>query len=153
MTSIRLALPAEAAILSLLAEQSKAYWGYDKQLMNTWRTEGAFEIDPDDCAAGLVGVAENDHSIIGFYRICGQVPDGELSDLWVVPNAIGTGEGKKLLNAAVDNARQIGYTTLIIHSDPNAKSFYEKMGAQVIGETLPSSSTGRVLPVLSLTIS
>jgi GNAT superfamily N-acetyltransferase len=52
-----------------------------------------------------------------------------LEHLWVRPDFHGCGLGRLLFGEAVRQARAVGATALGIKSDPNAESFYLKMGA------------------------
>ena len=45
-------------------------------------------------------------------------------------------------------ANELGLKSFTIDSDPNAKGYYLKMGAQLIGETPSTVFKGRVLPLL-----
>lgn len=152
--NIRPAQASEATFLTNLAERSKGYWRYPDRLMQIWKDEGAFTVSPEMCVSGLVRVVIGDdgENPIGYYRLSGEPPKGKLSDLWVDPNHIGTGEGigKILLGDAIIHAVEIGMSSLIIHSDPNAAGFYEHAGAEQIGETEPHSITGRTLPKFEL---
>jgi hypothetical protein len=48
-------------------------------------------------------------------------------------------------------ARDSGFEALLIEADPQAESFYLRMGAVRIGDTV-SSATGRTLPLLRAAI-
>ncbi len=155
MITHRYAKPFEAPDLSRLARSSKAYWGYNSEQLDAWEQDGSFSVPPDACEAELVGLAEDEKGPMGFYRLSGQTPIGRLSDLWVGPEAIGTGLGKDLAYRAIERARSLGFTALIINSEPNAEGFYTHMGASRVGE-LPAPLPGepdRVLPTMMLPIS
>jgi GNAT superfamily N-acetyltransferase len=155
MITHRSAQPSEAPDLSHLARRSKAYWGYDSEQLDLWEQDGSFSVPPEACATELVGVAEDESSLIGFYRLSGHAPIGKLSDLWVAPEAIGTGLGKELAHRAMERARDLGFTALNINSEPNAEGFYTHLGATRVGE-LPAPLAGepdRVLPTMILRIS
>ncbi|MGQ7056072.1 hypothetical protein ACUN3C_22715, partial [Bacillus cereus group sp. BceL245] len=47
-----------------------------------------------------------------------------------------------------EKANELGLKSFTIDSDPNAKGYYLKMGAQLIGETPSTVFKGRVLPLL-----
>lgn len=150
MTELRLraALPAEAPEISLLAERSKAYWGYPEEFLD--RVRELLTLRREDIRDDRVVVAERDGSVLGFYRLRGDPPDGELADLFVEPRAIGTGLGRALWEHAVRSAREHGFSSLQLESDPNAEGFYLRMGAERVGEN--EVAPGRQLPVLLLTL-
>lgn len=84
----------------------------------------------------------------GVYRLIGDPPEGELSDLWLDPQVIGHGHGGRLLRHALAVAAERGYEALVIESDPNAEGFYLAMGAARIGDR--QSPSGRTLPLLRI---
>ena len=72
--------------------------------------------------------------------------------LFVVPAAIGTGVGRILLADAVVVARALGARVLRIEADPNAAAFYQREGAQRVGEAPSASIPGRTLPLFELAV-
>jgi GNAT superfamily N-acetyltransferase len=143
----RLAVSSETLELSSLAVASKRYWGYDDEFMELCRAE--LMVDEDDVDAGLVVVAEEEiGGLVGFYSLA-ESPRPELRMLFVAPVAIGRGVGKILMNDALRVARSRGWKALVIESDPFAASFYEHLGAELVGTSL-SASTGRTLPLYEI---
>jgi GNAT superfamily N-acetyltransferase len=145
MTRLRPALPQEAEALTDLAMRSKAYWGYDDDFMA--RCPPALTLRPEDVLPRHATVADVDGRIAGFVTLDGSPPEGEVDMLFVEPWAIGTGVGRLLYEHAVRTARANGFTSLLIEADPQAESFYARMGAVRIGERV-SPATGRPLPLL-----
>jgi ribosomal protein S18 acetylase RimI-like enzyme len=133
-------------LLGEVALRSKGYWGYDEDFLNACRAELTFS--PEDVTARRIVMAESRAGILGFYSLDGQPPSGELGNLWVVPESIGTGLGRRLWQHAVAAAGKAGYTSLRIEADPNAVGFYRAMGAMQVGEAPSGSVAGRTLPVL-----
>ena len=84
--------------------------------------------------------------------MAGEAPVAELADLFVDPTAIGRGVGATLLADAVDRARALGVSRLVIDADPNAAGFYVRMGARRVGSVAGSSIIGRELPRFDLVI-
>jgi ribosomal protein S18 acetylase RimI-like enzyme len=138
---------SEAGLLGEVALRSKGHWGYGEDFLEACRAE--LEFHPEDVAARRIVVADSPTGVVGFYSIDGQPPSGELGNLWVVPERIGTGLGRKLWQHAVAAAGKAGYTSLRIEADPNAVGFYRAMGAEQIGEVPSGSMPGRVLPLLA----
>lgn len=136
----------EAELLGELALRSKAYWGYDQSFLNGCREELTFQ--PEEMQTRRIVVAESAGHVLGFYSVDGDPPQGELGNLWVDPESIGSGVGRRLWRHAVDTARRAGFALLRIGADPHAEGFYLAMGAQRVGETPSGSIPGRVLPLL-----
>jgi GNAT superfamily N-acetyltransferase len=143
---IRPGRPDEAAGLGDLALRSKAHWGYDREFLEACRTELMFA--PTDVVLRRIHVAERAGRILGFYSLDGDAPNGEIGNLWVTPEAIGTGLGRKLWDHAIERASSAGFAVLRIDADPFAEGFYLAMGAVRVGEAPSGSIPGRVLPML-----
>ena len=76
-----------------------------------------------------------------------------LDNLWVLPEFMGQGIGQQLFQHALERSRERGESVLKIEADPNAKSFYEKMGARQIGEHHGEvDGHARVLPVMEINL-
>lgn len=134
---IRPAIPDEAPLISDLALRSKAYWDYDEAFIAACRP--ALTFSPDYITANPMYVVEMEGRVAGFYSLQ-PVSEQEvgLENLFVAPEAIGQGCGKRLWQHAVVTARQLGYQHMLIEADPNAEAFYAAMGAETIG-SVPSS--------------
>ncbi|OKJ39169.1 GNAT family N-acetyltransferase [Streptomyces sp. CB01580] len=141
---LRTAEPYEAGVLTALTRRSKAHWGYPQATLD--RMAGMLSISSATIRDGHVVVAERDGVVTGYYQITGEPPHGELADLFLEPEAIGTGLGRTLWEHAVDSAHSAGFHTLTLESDPHAEGFYLRMGAERIGER--EVAPGRTLPVL-----
>lgn len=146
--TIRRARLGEAGSLSELALRSKAHWGYSAEFLDMVRELLTFT--ERDLVDDLVYVLEQGREPVGVYRVIGNQPQGELSDLWLDPSFIGRSLGRRLFRHALDTAAGHGYQTLIIESDPNAEGFYTAMGAGRIGDR--HSPSGRILPLLRIPI-
>ncbi len=144
--TIRRAHPEEASALSALAWRSKAHWGYDAAFLEACRADLTLSVH--DIATALVYVREADQGVAGFYRLRGRGDDAELADLFVAPEAIGRGHGRRLWEHAVATARRLGYRRLVLQSDPHAEGFYRAMGAERAGESPSTVFPGRRLPLM-----
>ena len=147
--AIRRAGPAEAPLLSELALRSKAYWGYDDAFLDACR-RGELGVSPAFVAAHPVYVLEHAGRVVGFYGLQGAPPDADLAYLFVEPDEVRRGHGRRLWAHAVATACELGFRRLLIESDPNAEPFYREMGATRIGEVPSSVRPGRMLPLLAL---
>ena len=82
--------------------------------------------------------------IIGWYRLLVRLPAVVLEDLWVLPDYIGKGIGRKLFEHAIEQAQLSGADHLELDADPNAAPFYMRMGCHPVGERI--SEWGRSIP-------
>ena len=103
----------------------------------------------DDRYLFRVGIC--DGSICGFYALDKESETGEsieMSALFVEPTAIGRGLGKYLFEHSVAQARDLGASSMMIHSDPYAEKFYTNMGAIKVKDIPSRSVEGRNIPLL-----
>ncbi|MEX3010959.1 GNAT family N-acetyltransferase [Hoeflea sp. TYP-13] len=148
--SFRPARSGETAALTELCIRSKAHWGYDERFMESSRE--ALTVKPARVESGDVIVAEFQGQPAGVAAIA---PDGdgfEIDLFFVDPAAMGRGVGRRLFEAVIALAKRRGIGALTILSDPNAVSFYEKMGARPIGRAPSDAIPGRTLPLLEVDI-
>lgn len=141
---LRAPRPSECKMLSDLCLRSKAYWGYDAAFLEACREE--LTLTADTLQNYEVAVAVSQNRICGLVQLDPIVPCGALEKLFVDPDAIGKGVGRRLFDWAVEIARQKGMTHFTIDGDPNSVPFYLKMGARLTGSTPSGSIKGRMLP-------
>jgi GNAT superfamily N-acetyltransferase len=143
---IRSAQPSEAVMLSGLALRSKAVWDYSPQFIAACRS--ALTVSAQLVSAAPVFLLEVGETAVGFYALEDWNGLADLAFFFIEPGFIRQGWGRILWEHAVRTARQMGYSTLRIESDPNAESFYIKMGAWRTGEVPSTVMAGRRLPLL-----
>ncbi|MGH3777017.1 MAG: GNAT family N-acetyltransferase [Pseudonocardiaceae bacterium] len=141
--TLRFAAPSEADEITALTRRSKGHWGYDREVPDRMREMLA--VSAEQIRAGHVVVADRDGVLLG-YQMGGEPPHGELMDMFLDPSVIGTGLGRKLWDHAARSARERGFHSLTLESDPHAEPFYLSMGAERIGER--EVAPGRVLPLM-----
>lgn len=73
----------------------------------------------------------------------------KLDNLFILPEYIGKGFGKILMNHFLSNIKNIGIEKIILDSEPNAEKFYNKFGFEKVGQ-LESSIKDRFLPIMEL---
>lgn len=147
--NIRQASSQEATELTRIAHDAKRYWGYPEHWMQRWESD--LTLTPEFIANNHVYVAEDGDRLSGFYALTIKDKSAELEHLWVAPDSIGTGVGKELFLNAMQKAAELRVTSVEISSDPNAESFYQKMGAYRVGETSTElDGEPRILPRLSI---
>ena len=129
---IRRATPDEAPLLNALTGRSALYWGYEPEFLD-WEPE-ALLVTPEFIAESPIYVLEEPDRIVGYYALLTKPPDVYLDKLFVEPDRIGTGCGKRLWLHAVATARELGIQELMLEADPNAAPFYRAMGAEWLRE-------------------
>ncbi len=144
---LRPAASSDAQSLSELAVRSKGHWGYSDAFLAACRQELTVTVDDIRNPAKAYVVCEMDKVITGFFAIERlSHAQYELEALFVAPELIGLGYGRRLFEQAKVSVRQRGGCSMLIQGDPNAESFYVAMGAEKIGERESASVPGRLLP-------
>ncbi|MFT5110929.1 MAG: ribosomal protein S18 acetylase RimI-like enzyme [Parasphingorhabdus sp.] len=148
---IRSAIADDAEKLTNIAILGKAHWGYSEKFMHHCRNElQVLAIDIDNTKHQF-HVAVISDQCVGFYELTDiDNIHSELDALFVLPAYMRRGIGKRLMENAMNFARQNGIQYLHIQSDPNAVDFYLKAGANLIGQSESGSFSGRMLPLLKL---
>jgi N-acetylglutamate synthase-like GNAT family acetyltransferase len=141
--TVRPARPAEAEALTELVMRSKAHWGYSEEFMESCRAE--LTIRDDEVIPSRMTVAEAEGRVVAVATLEGEPPEGELGSLFVDPDMIGKGVGRRLLQHMLETARGVGIRTVVLDADPNAEPFYEAMGFVRVGVVPSGSIPGRTL--------
>jgi ribosomal protein S18 acetylase RimI-like enzyme len=148
---IRRALPEEADNLSHIALSAKRHWGYPQRWMEIWRPQLTF--NPEYLNENESWVAEVENQPIAFYTLRDKDKNAWIEDLWVLPEYIGQGVGRRLFLHALSRSRELGYRILQLEADPNAVGFYEKMGMSKISERHSEvDGQPRVLPIMEMSL-
>lgn len=83
----------------------------------------------------LILIATSQHTILGCVML---QPKNEqviqLRQMAIDADCQGQGEGRKLVTAAENLARQHGYQKIILHARITARKFYERCGYEAYGE-------------------
>ena len=146
---IRYAVPNDAEVLSRIAIKAKAHWGYPENLMQVWMPTLRF--DAEYFIENKSWVAVVDNRPVAFYTLQDKAGTAWIENLWVLPEYIGKGVGRRLFLHALSQAREHGYKTLQLEADPNALGFYEKMGMSKIGDRRSDvDGQPRVLPMMEI---
>ncbi len=148
---IRYAKLTESEILTSLSIRSISHWGYDDPFTEACST--GLSITPAKIENGIVRVLLIKNRLLGYYEFNKiNFPDVyELYSMFVEPDEIGKGLGKRLW---IDLERQMverAATMLVVRSEPHAAGFYKSMGMNQIGEYKSPSIKGRILPILEKT--
>lgn len=142
------ALPTDAHRLKAIAVAAKAHWGYSAEWMARWAA--LVQVTEEYLAQQAAYKALYDDTIIGWHAVILGQPTALLDHLWVEPAFMGKGVGRALFEHARQLAQQQGAVRLEIEAEPYALSFYQHMGAVVIGEI--QSAMGRKLPLMEVVL-
>ena len=148
--TIRRADRTDAAVLTAVAHAAKRHWNYPEAWILEWREQ--LTVTPTYVDEHRVFVVEVDGTVGGFYALNGNSPVIELDHMWLDPEHIGHGLGRRLVEHCIAEARAGGSRSIEIDSDPHAEAFYAHLGARRIGKT-PAPMDGdaeRYLPRLVL---
>lgn len=129
MVKLRAAGAGEAEALTDLVLRSKAYWGYDAEFLAACAPE--LRIRSCEVAGRRIVVAEDvpGGRVLGLASLEGAAPVARLGLLFVEPEAIGRGVGRRLYRDALGRAAGLGFRRLVIDADAHAAGFYRAMGA------------------------
>jgi len=183
MISIRRASPEDAEQLTQITIASKRHWNYPEKWIQLWIPELTFspqyisdhevwlavedetpvayyslKLQPVIARSREAATKQSPSMIQGLLRREEHPPrdDGNdlwLENLWVLPEHMGQGIGKMLFQHALERSRSRGVFTLKIEADPNAQSFYEKMGAQKVSEhQYELDGQLRILPIMEINL-
>ncbi len=145
------ALPEHASTLTEIAVNAKRHWNYPERWIEIWLP--SLTISPEYISEHETWIAVVETSPVGFYSLN---KDGEflwLDNLWVLPGFMGQGIGKQLFQHALERSRALGESVLKIEADPNAQSFYEKMGVRKVGESHSQvDGQPRILPIMEINL-
>ncbi len=136
----------DAKKLTEIALTSKAFWGYSKELIESWRED--LTITPKMILGCFVFKFIVNDAIAGFYALNPpKVNTIELEMLFVLPAFIGKGIGKDLLHHSFEKVKNQNVKSMTLLADPNAVPFYASQGFYEIDKK-ESSIAGRFLSVL-----
>jgi GNAT superfamily N-acetyltransferase len=157
---IREAVVSDSEILTQISFAAKRHWNYPDQYFDSWKEE--LTITPAYIKNNRVYVAEANGRIVGYFSLveikndfwAGKVFVSKgfwLEHIFILPEHIGKGIGTKLVAVLKLKCSEINIDKVKIFSDPNAKGFYDKLGACYLGES-PSSIEGRTVSLYELDI-
>ena len=138
------AQPNQNLLLRDILIQSKGYWGYSAEQLDIWRSNLKFE--SEYISDNTVKLITRDSKVIGFYALTRGDID-ELDHLWLLPDAIGLGNGNIVFEQIIKECGSLGISEFFIVSDPDAEGFYLKKGAVLVGEVY-SAAQKRMLSKL-----
>ncbi|MGE7949018.1 GNAT family N-acetyltransferase [Lysinibacillus sp. NPDC093688] len=145
---IRSAKVQDCHLLSNLAYQSKAYWGYVEDFLQQCKDD--LTITKEYIVENPVFVMESDNKIVAFYSFT--INEMKLDALFIDPDYIGKGFGRIIWDHLLNKAKELGISEFTLDSEPNAEGFYLKMGAKKIGSTQSTVFHDRHLPLMKVKV-
>ena len=146
--TIKKAIPNDHKILTEITKKSKAYWGYSEEQIEIWSE--FLTVTKEYIETKSVYNLVIDDEIIGYYSFFHESENSiKLDNLFVLPDFIGKGFGKILMNDFLDQIKNSDIQKVILNSEPNAEDFYLKFGFVKVGQ-IETSIKDRYLPVMEL---
>lgn len=138
----------DSELLTTITKRSKAYWGFSEEILKEW--EHLLSISKDYIEKNKVYKLVENENIIGYYSyISIDEKTIKLDNLFILPEFIGKGFGKTLMNDFLEKANRLGIKKITLDAEPNAENFYKNFGFETIGH-LESSIKDRYLPIMEL---
>lgn len=131
-------------ILNKISVESKMYWNYPQAWIDNWKD--VLTLTEKHFNEQHIYKLEKAGSIIGFCSIVENEKDYEVVHLWLIPEYIGKGYGKLLLNETIKRVVK-NDKDIIVESDPNSEAFYASQGFRTFDKR-ESYPKGRFLPVM-----
>jgi GNAT superfamily N-acetyltransferase len=129
------------AEINELIARSKAHWkwpeGYLEKSLPLHTISSAY-LRSNHCFEGL----DAHDKLIAFVSVVVSDARTVLDNLWVAPELLGKGIGRRACEWVFQLARERGWTELWVFPDPPAEGFYEKLGFSDTGEQVPSRVSG-----------
>lgn len=150
---IRAARADEAETLSHMIFRAITYWDYPRELTDHWLESGKLGITPEEIENDPTYVAEDEEEleVLGFYSMRMREKSCELKHLFVAPEFLGSDIRSMLFLHACEVAETAGAEYMRMTADFHLSSFYEEMGAEIVGEEREPSPHGpRTLKIFRL---
>ena len=149
-TTIERAHSNDSEVLTAITKASKAHWGYSDTQIELWseqltitkpyiETNPVYKLVIDDKIAGYYSFYNEDEQTV------------KLDNLFILPEYIGKGFGKLLLNDLLFRLKSTNVKKVMLHSEPNAEMFYTKFGFVKTGQ-VETSIKDRHLPVMEMDV-
>jgi len=146
--TIQKAIPGDHEILTQITKKSKAYWGYSNEQIEDWSP--FLTVTEEYIETNSVFNLMLDNEILGYYSFFHESENSiKLDNLFVLPDFIGKGFGKLLMNDFLVRLQDLSVQKVVLNSEPNAESFYIKFGFVKIGQ-IETSIKDRHLPIMEL---
>lgn len=143
------ATPKNVNALTNIAVSAKRHWDYPEAWIQFWIP--SLTISEEYISQHETWISILNETPVGFYSLKNEGEDLYLDNLWVLPKYMGKGIGKALFEHALERCKIYKISILKIDADPNAQSFYERMGAKKVDERHAKIfGEDRVLPIMEI---
>jgi N-acetylglutamate synthase-like GNAT family acetyltransferase len=143
---IRKAQPSDQKVLNCLVQQSSAYSGVYRQILD------GYELTADQIAIDYIYLGELNGCVVGFYSVTLKSDSAELDLMFVANNAQNRGIGAQMIDHMRNLVSDMGLPGITIVSHPPAVGFYMRLGATRIGTKTPIGRVTWERPILYLSL-
>lgn len=105
------------------------------------------EIDALDPESTHFVAWDDERATLGCARL---TPDGRIGRVAVLKPFRGRGVGARLMEAAVEEAREKGFPRVVLNAQTHARGFYERLGFRAEGELFDECGIEHIRMVLDL---
>lgn len=123
-------------LINSIIERSKRYWNYSESYLEA--AIPLIQIDINWLKRHLGYSIFDDNELVGFLGVEQGQGVWTLDHLWVSPNKIRCGLGKKAIDFIISEAQKFHVTKIYLLPDPPAEGFYLRQGAQQTGKVVQS---------------
>ena len=135
-------------VLTFITKKSKAFWGYSEEQILIWNN--SLTVSKEYIENNTVFKLITEDTIIGYYSYFNIEKDTiKLDNLFILPEFIGKGFGKLLMNDFINRLEKSEIKKVRLHADPNAENFYSKLGFKKVG-SFETSIKNRFMPIMEL---
>ncbi len=135
-------------VLTDITKKSKAFWGYSDEQILKWND--SLTVSKEYIETYNVFKLITEDTIIGYYSYFNIENDTiKLDNLFILPEYIGKGFGKLLMNDFLNKLEKSETKKVQLHADPNAENFYLKLGFKKVGE-FETTIKNRFMPIMEL---
>lgn len=138
----------EASAITELVLRSKRHWPYPDAFIETMTPSLTVRPTDIDGPGVHVEVLEADGRMVGVLRLFRRTELAFLEDLWLDPEVMGQGLGRRLFERAAEVARGWGKGVLEFEADPYAEPFYLHLGAERVAMSPSTALPGRAIPLM-----
>lgn len=126
---------------------SKKYWNYSDEWMEIWKDD--LTLTENFIINNHIYHLENEkNEILGFYAFVKHDNYIELDSLFVLPENIGKGIGKLLMEDFLYRIKEFKFDFIKLEAEPFAEDFYKKFGFETVELLKSSKIENRYLPVM-----
>lgn len=136
--------------LTDLMVDSEGYWGNSQAFLTAFRR--LYAVTPSFIENHMTLVLTKEGHRIGFYGLALREQGVELQYFFIAPEYIGRGYGKIMWHHLINQCEKKGIHTFEWVTSPEAKGFYQSLGAIQKGTRQSLISEGRTIPVMVYTL-